>query len=308
VTKEAESVCILGAGAMGAFYASKLYDLDPQCVCLLAAGERFERLEKGGLIVNGAHYPVAVAAPDDRRPPSSLVIVALKHHHLPDAVGDLKNRVGERTVIMSVMNGIDSEETIGAEYGMERMLYAVAVGIDALREDNRLTYTHQGKLFFGEARNTEPSDRVGRIQRLFDRAGIAYETPPDMMRILWWKFMINVGVNQCSAVMQAPFGVFQNSRDAWDVMDATMAEVMAIANHMDIQLSGQDIEDWHRVLAGIAPQGKTSMLQDIQAGRRTEVEMLAGKVVALGAQYGIPTPVNQALLRIIRVLESRSAK
>ena len=155
------------------------------------------------MIVNGKRYVIPVVLPEE--PPADLIIVAVKYHHLDAAIQDMRNKVGPETTIISVMNGIESEERIGAVYGMEKVLYAVSVGIDALREGNCVNYSNQGKIFFGEARNTFLTDRVKRIQALFDKAGIIYETPPDMMRIMWWKFMINVGINQASAVLRAPF-------------------------------------------------------------------------------------------------------
>jgi 2-dehydropantoate 2-reductase len=298
-----ETISIMGAGAMGAFYASKFSDMDENCISLMASGERYERLKKDGIVINNKQYLLPVIKPDDRVPPADLVIVAVKNHHLQDAIQDMENRIGEKTVIISVMNGIDSEEQIGAVYGMDKVLYAVAVGIDALREGNAMTYTTQGKLFFGEARNTVLSERVKRIQSLFDRAGIVYETPDDMIRILWWKFMINVGINQTSAVMRAPYGVFQISKEAREVMDSAMREVIAIAEAAKIRISDDDIENWYSFLSQLSPDGKTSMLQDVEAKRKTEVEMFSGKMVELGKSYGIPTPVNQTLYRIIKVVE-----
>jgi 2-dehydropantoate 2-reductase len=293
-----ETISVMGAGAMGAFYASKFSDMNENCISLMARGERYERLKKEGIVVNNKQYLLPVI-----KPPADLVIVAVKNHHLQEAIQDMGNRIGEKTVILSVMNGIDSEEQIGAVYGMDKVLYAVAVGIDALREGNSMTYTTQGKLFFGETRNTVLTERVKRIQSLFDRAGIVYETPDDMIRILWWKFMINVGINQTSAVMRAPYGVFQTSPEARDVMDSAMREVTAIAEAAKIRISGEDIDNWYSFLSQLSPDGKTSMLQDVEAKRKTEVEMFSGKMIELGKSYGIPTPVNQTLYRIIKVIE-----
>jgi len=141
------------------------------------------------------------------------------------------------------------------------------------------------------------------VQEAFDRAGIAYQTPPDMIRILWWKFMINVGANQASAVMRAPYGVFQSSPQARALMETLMQEVIELARVAGVNLVDKDIEDWNTVLDTLSPQGKTSMLQDVEAGRKTEVEIFGGKVVQLGKTYGIPTPVNLTVLRVVQVLE-----
>jgi 2-dehydropantoate 2-reductase len=297
------TVSILGAGAIGATYAALLYDADPTCVTLIAGGERYERLTREGLIVNGVHYQIPVLRPEDTAPPADLILVALKHHHLAQGVRDLRNRVGEGTTILSAMNGLDSESILGAAYGTDKLLYAVSVGVDAVRAGNRVTYTRQNKLLFGEADNTTLSERVRRVCAFFDRVGLTYDTPPDMLRVLWWKWMVNVGVNQASAALRAPYGVFQESEDARALMDAAMVEAIALARAAGIDLVEQDIADWHAILATLAPQGKTSMLQDVDAGRKTEVELFGGKAVELGRAYGIPTPVNETLLRIIRVLE-----
>jgi 2-dehydropantoate 2-reductase len=219
----------------------------------------------------------------------------------------LRHLVGEQTAIMSVMNGLDSEETLGAVYGMDRMLYAISVGIDALRQGNRITYTRPGKHYFGEATNVQVSERVQRVQAAFDRAGIAYETPPDMIRMLWWKFMINVGMNPPSAVLRAPYGVFQSSPEAQALMETLMYEVIALARVVGVNLVEKDVKDWYPVLKTLSPQGKTSMLQDVEAERKTEIEIFAGKVAELGRAHGIPTPVNQTMLRMIRILEQYPA-
>jgi 2-dehydropantoate 2-reductase len=299
-------IAILGAGAMGSAYAARFAEAPGCTTVLVARGERHDRLAREGLVVNGKPYLLPVVHPEETSAATDLILVALKHHHLPGAVRDLRNLVGARTTILSVMNGLDSEAALGAVYGMDKVLYAVSVGIDAVRHGNRVTYTKPGKLYFGEATNAPPSERVRRVGALLDRAGIAHETPPDMIRTLWWKFMINVGVNQASAAMRAPYGTFQSSKEAQALMEALMRETIALAEAEGVDLSEQDIVAWYGFMNGLSPDGKTSMLQDVEAGRKTEVEMFAGKVVELGGKHGIPTPVNETLLRIIHVLEEQA--
>ena len=172
-----------------------------------------------------------VESPEEATP-ADLLIVAVKHHHLDQAIGEMKKAVGPETTILSVMNGIDSEERIGAVYGMDKVVYGLTLGIDAVREGNSVNYTNQGRIFFGEAKNPDMTDRVRRIHELFDRAGIAHVIPPDMIRSLWFKYMVNVGANQASAVLRANYGALRSSPEARDLMDSAMREVIAIAGAM----------------------------------------------------------------------------
>ena len=298
-----QKIAVLGAGAMGAYFAGRFFDTPGFSTVLIAKGNRLDKLKREGLVVNGKSYAIPVIDPDEATSPADLVIVAVKHHHLAEAVQGLEKLVGDSTTIISVMNGLESEEYIGSIYGMDKVLYAVSVAIDAVRQGNHITYTKPGRHYFGEARNIDLDQRVLRVQDALDRAGIVYETPEDMIRIMWWKFMINVGMNQASAVMRAPYGVFQISPEARDLMEALMKEVIALANVMDVNLTNRDMEEWYEFLNGLSPQGKTSMLQDIEAGRKTEVEIFGEKVVELGRIHGVPTPVNQTVSQIIKVLE-----
>jgi 2-dehydropantoate 2-reductase len=313
--QDIQKVAILGAGAMGAYFATRFFESPGFSTVLIAEGQRLHRLKQDGLVVNGKHYmipaisPAEAAFPGDAVDPAKaanqvdLVIVALKHHHLAEAIRDLGGLVGEATTFLSVMNGLESEERIGAIYGREKVLYAISLGIDAVRSGNQVSYTKPGVHYFGEAKNITISPKVRRVQEAFGRAGIRYETPEDMLRWLWWKFMVNVGVNQASAVMRAPYGFFQCNPDAKALMEALMQEVVRLAKAENVSLSQGDIDNWYPVLNQLSPQGKTSMLQDIEAKRKTEVEVFSGKVIALGKAHGIPTPVNQTIFQIIRILE-----
>jgi len=303
-----QSVGILGAGAVGAYFAKSFFDSSEFSTYLIAKDQRFEKLKTHGLVINAKPYIIPVLNPDEADTRVDLLIVTLKHHHLEDAVRNLNPIIGEKTTIVSFMNGLDSEEFIGSIYSMEKILYGISVGIDALRQGNQISYTNPGKHFFGNSNNSQPSQQVLEIQEAFERAGIIYETPEDMIRILWWKFMINVGMNQTSAVMCAPYDIFQTDQDAQELMESLMQEVISIAEVVDVDLTSQDIKDWYSILAQLSPEGKTSMLQDIEAGRQTEVEIFGGKVVELGKLHGIPTPVNQTMLRIIRVLEQKPSE
>lgn len=301
--KKIETVAVIGAGALGGMYAAAFADMDPESVFLVAGGRRKKRLESEGFWFNDRAYRLPVAEPQGPSRPVGLILVAVKHRQLEQTLDDMARFVGPESLILSVMNGIESEERIAARFGWGKTLYCVALGMDSLRENNRIRCSNQGRLLIGESNNSAPAETVQRLKALLERAGIECEVPGDMIRALWWKYMINIGINQCSAVTGSNFGVFQQHAEARELMDAAMREVMAVARARDIDLNESDIRQWHQVLMTLGPEGKTSMLQDIDAGRETEVGMFAGSLVAMGEELGVDTPVNRTLLRIIRVME-----
>ena len=141
------------------------------------------------------------------------------------------------------------------------------------------------------------------MKELFEKADIPYNIPEDMLHELWWKFMVNVGINQISAVLKAPYGVFQKVKDAEELMKTASNEVIQLSCKAGINLKADAINEFIKVLSKLAPEGKTSMLQDIEAGRKTEVDIFSGTVIELGKKYGVATPVNNMLYKMIKTME-----
>jgi 2-dehydropantoate 2-reductase len=245
---------------------------------------------------------------------TDLVIIAVKHHNLNAAIEQLRGRVGPQTVILSLLNGIESEETLGEAFGpgagapkgVAIPPYAMILGIDAVRVGNDIRFASEGKIFFGERSNQGGtwSERVVRIARFFDRTGISYVVPDDMLRTLWYKFMINVGINQVSAVLRASYGIFQKLPEAREAMEAPMREVIKLSRAVGVDLEDTDLHRWEETLAALHPEGLTSMCQDVLAKRKTEVELFAGTVVALGKKHGVPTPANEMLFDLLKTIEA----
>lgn len=292
------NVGILGAGAMGGLYASH-FCAGGFNVYSICRSERANRIRSDGLIVNDEQLPINICdidtlKSDSQQPTMDLVIVAVKHHQLMEALDDVAQVVSDQTIFLSVLNGLDSEESIAGRFGPQRVLYCIALAMDAARDGNRIRFHQAGKLVFGEKDNTHPSEVVLAVQQALDRADLSYETPTDMLRELWWKFMVNVGINQASALLGASYGAFVAPGPARSLMDNLIAEVIATSSHAGVNLDDADVERWYAVLANQVADGKTSMLQDVQAHRPTELEIFAGRVIRMGREYGVPTPYNQS--------------
>ncbi|MFO8063998.1 MAG: ketopantoate reductase family protein [Spirochaetota bacterium] len=298
-------IAVVGAGAIGAVYGSMLHEAFPERVRFLADERRVERLSADGIVVNGKHHAVVAQTPDQLPTAPDVIIVTVKYHHLREALPLIEAARGKNTMVLSLLNGIDSEEIIAERIGFDHVLYGMALGIDAVRTAGEVTCSTSGRIFLGRAHNEEIDETVAGVRDLLNGAGINTEVPADMLRMLWWKFMINIGMNQVSAVLGAPYREFQENDHATALTDRAMGECVAVASAEGIGLGEADISRWHEVLNTLSPDGKTSMLQDVEAQRKTEVEMFAGLLTERARNHGLEVPFNEALFHMIKIREAR---
>ena len=306
MVRKIETVSLIGLGAIGAAYGSKLHDSLNDSLQVVTNEQRIQKYKNKGIKVNGRDYHFNYITPETKTLPADLVIFTVKNADLSQAIEDIKHHVGPDTIILSLLNGISSEEEIASAYNNHPILYSVSVEIDAVREQNETNFSTLGWIEYGE-RNNAVSDDVLAVQALFDRVGIQYKISGNVLHTMWWKFMVNVGLNQTSAVLKAPYGIFQSSPSAYEWAESTMREVVTLSQKAGANLTEEDIQRFRPILDNLSPNGKTSMLQDIEAGRLTEVDHFAGKVRELGKKYEVPTPHNEQLYRLIRILEEMAA-
>jgi len=178
--------------------------------------------------------------------------------------------------------------------------------MDSTRQKDELVYSSPGQIVFGEVDGTF-SPRMRRLAALLGDAGVLYEASSEILRKMWWKFMVNVGINQTGAILKAPYRIFQEVPQSLEAAFAAMREVMAVASCSGIPLSEEDLQECLRMLMKFNPEGKNSMLQDLEAGRKMEVETFAGKVCRLGERYGVATPVNRLYYNLLKTLEWQSS-
>ncbi|MDR1852821.1 MAG: NAD(P)-binding domain-containing protein, partial [Propionibacteriaceae bacterium] len=169
-------VSFIGFGAVGAGYGVKFLDVPGVELRVVAAGVRAERLMRDGVVVGGERFEVPVVTPDEPMEPADVVFVAVKYSGLAQAIEDIRGHVGQGTVIVSLMNGVTSEQTLAQAFPQARVLYAFTVQIDTNRVDNRVEYTTLGRIVFGEALNEAPySDAVRLVDELLAGVGIEGE-------------------------------------------------------------------------------------------------------------------------------------
>ena len=178
------------------------------------------------------------------------------------------------------------------------------------REGRRVSFPIQGTINFGEPRNQAPySEKVQRVAELLDRCSIPYQIPEDMIKAMWWKFMINTSINQLSAILDGAYGLFQEQGPARALMVDAMEELRCLANLKGIKLNQEDIDLWLNVLdTKNQPGGTTSMLQDFRNRRPMEFRSFGGVALKMAEEYKLQMPLTQAIYRIMESLEQRIAQ
>jgi 2-dehydropantoate 2-reductase len=300
-------VLIAGAGAIGLSVAETINKYDHECVSILARGERLERYREKGLWVNGVRQDFRFSYGEK----ADLIIIASKFQHLYDVIEDIRPSLTKDTAIISLLNGISSEEIIAEKLGVNLPPLAIVLGTDALREGGKILYTQQVIIHFGEAEGKN-GEREEAIAEFFTRSGVAFGLETNMRRMLWFKYMFNVGINQTTAVLRLPYMAFKSLggdseiREAKMIFEKAMREVVAVANAEGVDLNEDDVQSVYKILAPLNPTSYTSMCQDVIAGRKTEVELFSLTVMELAKKHGISVPVNEALYLQIKAIERRA--
>ncbi|QES90626.1 ketopantoate reductase family protein [Rhizosphaericola mali] len=300
------NIYFIGLGALGSLYASKIYDYNPSFVKIITDERRKEKLEKEGFYVNQKSYNFEYILPKDAAnvPKADILFVCVKYLQLENSIPLFQDFIGEKTKVISILNGISSEKIIGEKIGMEHMLYAYGVGMDAFREGNKVRFSQEGTLVFGEKTNDEIPASIATFVTLLQKANIQFKIPEDMEHALWKKFILNIAANQISATLRLNYGNIKHNEFAQKLMRMAAAEVIDIANKKEIHFDKADeLEHLIDNIQKLADENTTSMCQDILAHRYTEVDMFAGEVIRQGIENNIPTPVNELLYLEIKAIE-----
>lgn len=300
-------VIVIGLGAIGGIYAVKLKQYDPNCVRVLVDASRLERYQANGILMNGVRHDFNYVLPGDNDEKADLILIATKADALPEAINAIEGFVHEQTLILSLLNGIISEGLIAARHGWDKVLPAYFIGHGSTRSSNEITFDGVGRIVFGEANASTRTPKVERVCRFFDQATIDYEVPEDILFSQWCKFVINVGINQASAILRASYGDFQQHEKVHAIAMGLMEEAVLVAEKEGINRTDEILPWCENFIHTMPAPFKSSMLQDIEAGKKTEVDIFGGAVCALGEKHGIPTPQNALFLKLIKALEALTA-
>lgn len=301
-------ICILGAGALGCSMGAALAASGAD-VSLLARSEAHVRaINELGLHVRDGdgERVVRVRAATRAEPigPVDLVVVLVKSYDTRAAVEGARALLGPDTLVMSLQNGLGHEAVLAELVGRERVLAGKTYVGGVLLGPGRIIGGTRGKQTLIGELDGRVTARARAIAEVFNRAGLITTVSDRIQGVMWDKLMVNVSTGALAAVTRLTYGPLYEVPEVEATALAAVAEAMAVASAAGIGLSIREPrEAWLAASAGLSRDFKTSMLQSLEKGSRTEIDFINGAVVREGERLGVPTPVNRTLVACVKGIE-----
>ena len=293
-------IAIIGAGCVGSVIAERLWRYGKNIqISFIAFGTIAEYLNKMGVKVNGELIDVPIFKEGSQSP--DLVFVCVKNFHLEHACKDLRRVVDDHTILLPLLNSVSPTPTISQFFPNNRVLYGYITKIDSQMDANgSFNYNIAGDIHFGDKENNTIDEKLLEIREILRNSGFVAEVDKDMLRGVWRKWMLNVGANQVSALTEANYLQFAKIPEVKEVLRLAMQELLTIAGYEGVDLGNRDIAEILDYLTTYPFPKQTSMLQDILAKRRTEVDYISGDIIRLSHKWNCPCPVNLTMYYLIK--------
>lgn len=308
------NILIMGAGALGSVFGGLLAQAGHQ-VSLVGRQAHMAAIEERGLLIDGiwgqhqvhdlATYTTAEAVPQASY---DLILITTKAHDTERAVREVAGLMGQATLAVSLQNGLGNLEAIAAVVGRERTVGGrVIFGVELLEPGQVRVTVYADKVLLGGIEGGPPGERIENIAATFSAAGIPTAVTSEIVGYIWGKVLYNACLNGLSAILEVPYGELARHQETRELMDAIIEESYAVARARGVRLLQPTPEEYQRLfyeeLLPPTAAHRSSMLQDIERGKRTEIDALNGAIVRLGEEAGVSTPVNKLVTALVKVKE-----
>ena len=292
-----KDIMVMGAGAIGSLIGG-LVTNSGHNVSLIGREWQVKEIRESGLRISGLDdlcvHPEVYTDPIE----ADLIFMTVKSYDTETAARILLLR--EESIVLSLQNGIGNEEKIGRIIGIKHVLGGVTSQGALLLGPGHIKHTGDGRTIIGEL-DGRITERAKEIKDILDGSKIETEVTTEIKRELWNKLIINVGINAITAITGLENGYIYKMKNLRELSRRCVIEALKVAEEagIDTDVREEDVLNVARLTA----ENRSSMLQDLDRGRRTEINEINGVVVDLGEKYGVKCEVNEALLHLVRVME-----
>lgn len=301
-------IAVVGSGALGGFFGFTFAATGQRVTLVDVDCEKVKAIRKSGLTVSTKegekHASIPITTRTDEVGQVDLVFFSVKSYATLEAARSLSPLIGDGTLVMSIQNGIGNVEKIASVIGEDRVIGGITAHSFQMLTPNHIRYVggaghlHIGKI---DGKNTPCVHEVADILR---NGGVQVEVNEGIQDYIWYKLLINAPINAIAAISRLKNGEMAENAQVHRLMRTVADEALAVAKAEKIRIlmTGHPVETCIPALRA-ASENKASMLQDIEAKRRTEIDAINGAIVERADELGIPTPVNRTLTDLVKIIE-----
>lgn len=301
------TIAIVGPGAIGCLFGAMLGEAGHQVIMLDDKPDRAEGINRDGIHVKGisGERTVKVSATADIKDAADcdLAIIATKSYDTEQAVGGIAKILKNTTPVLTLQNGLGNAETISRAVGLERTIGGITSQGATLVSAGSIIHAGKGKTIIG-APEGKDAKTLKLAHEILDSAGFEPQIADDMEATIWTKLIINVGINALTAITRLNNGRLIEFEGTKQIMKDAVAEAVAAANKKGIKLVNKEPLGQVEEVCRLTATNVSSMLQDVLARRRTEIDAINGMVAKIGHELNVPTPANTLLTSLVHTIES----
>ena len=290
-------IAVMGAGAIGGYFGGRLAQAGFD-VSFIARGAHLAAIREYGLKVlsplgDFTIHPATVTDDPAKVGPVDVIMFMVKNYDTLQAAEQIRPLVGPDTAIIHFQNGVDARAMLSSVLGAGHVLSGVAFIPASIQEPGVIKHNAElAKLVFGEF-DKQITPRALSFLDALEKAGVTGEIPADISMVLWSKLMFLTSMSAINCITRQPVGLVQSDGETIALYMDAMREVAAVAVAHGVSLGEEAIANNMALAKSFPPNNKTSMFQDLEAGRRLEIDYLSGAVVRLGREKGIETPIHR---------------
>lgn len=299
-------IAVIGAGAMGSLFGAYLHSGGNEVTLVDVWADHVENINRNGLVVYREDGPATFRVPAVTDPGAlgvmDLVIIFVKSYHTADAVRNAKNLFADGTLVLTLQNGMGNAEVITSEAGNVTVIAGTTSHGGTVLAPGRVRHAGRGETVIGAV--SGPGS-PGAVAAEFSRCGIETRVSDNISSLLWGKLLVNVGINPLTAILGVTNGRLVEMESTLDLMGLLVEEGEAVARALGVDLPYPDALGKVRSIALATGENRSSMLQDMDYRRPTEIDHINGAVVREGKKAGVPTPYNRMVSLMIRAVEEK---
>jgi 2-dehydropantoate 2-reductase len=301
-------IAIVGAGALGSFVGGRLFQSKAEACLIDANRERVRAINDRGLRIEADATTAMVAIPAflaaDAAGTYDALIILTKGAHTHTAIADCMHLVGAQTLVLTFQNGLGNAEVLAARVGEEHVAVGMTNWAVDLKADASVAVIGSGEIRIWHGAGHDDL-RIRALATALNDAGLNCTASPETLAAIWEKVAFNAAINSVSAITLRAVGEIGDDADAQILVQDIAREVLSVAAAKKLSVSMASVESMMAEAFRSHRRHKPSMLQDVIAGRRTEIESINGAVVSEAERLGLRVPVTEALLRLVRMHDRR---